>query len=204
METRVKERLTGALILVALLVIVVPEMLSGPDTPPASTSDAQGEADGPPLRSYTMDLGDAQSDQSALVPQSPTPAAGDDNPQGEVAATSASPPRSVPPPTPAAAPVTPPDSAPAATAPAPAVAAAPAGGSDAWWVQIGSFSQTANAERLVKQLDGAGIAARLSPVRSNGKELFRVRAGPVADRAAAEQLRARLAAAGHKGTLVAP
>lgn len=206
-ETRVKERLTGALILVALLVIVVPEMLSGPDTPPASPSDAQGESDGPPLRSYTMDLGDAQSDQSALVPQAPTPAAGDDDPQGEVAsAAPASQPRSVPPPppAPAAPPVTPPEPAPAVAAPAPAVAAAPAGGSDAWWVQIGSFSQTANAERVVKQLDGAGIAARISSVRSNGKELFRVRAGPVADRAAAEQLRGRLAAAGHKGTLVAP
>lgn len=69
---------------------------------------------------------------------------------------------------------------------------------------MGSFSQTANADRVVKELGAAGIPARVSAVRSNGKELFRVRAGPVADRAAAEQLRGRVAAAGHKGTLVPP
>jgi len=97
--------------------------------------------------------------------------------------------------------------APAATESRPATPAAaptPAAGSNAWWVQIGSFSQTGNADRVVKELGAAGIPARVSPIRSNGKELFRVRAGPVADRAAAEQLRRRVEAAGHKGTLVAP
>jgi cell division protein FtsN len=44
----------------------------------------------------------------------------------------------------------------------------------------------------------------VSPVRSGGKELYRVRAGPVATREAATSLQARLGTSGHKATLVAP
>lgn len=222
METRVKERLTGALILVALLVIVVPEMLSGPDVPPAAQPDQEAADDGPPLRSYTMELGGKQSDQSALTPQTMAQAV-TEAPAAPASTSAPAPAAPAPAPTPPPATAASTPAAPAATpAPAPAPAAAesraptrpssppaapaptPAAGSNAWWVQVGSFSQTANADRVVKELGAAGIAARVSAVRSNGKELFRVRAGPVNDRAAAEALRSRLAAAGHKGTIVPP
>ncbi len=223
METRVKERLTGALILVALFVIVVPEMLSGP-----SWRRADGNApaaDGPPVRSYTMELGGAQADQSALAPSTAAragaePAAPDSQPATPAPAEpAAAAPASAPEPLAAAveSPRVPPAAAPpvAATppaAPAPAAApassprspAAPAASGTSWWVQAGSFSQSANAQRVVRELGAAGISARVSSVRSNGKELFRVRAGPVADRSAAEALQRRMAAAGHKGTLVPP
>ena len=228
MESHVKERLTGALILVALLVIVVPEMLSGPKRPESATAAAP--TDGPPLRTYTMELGapgnGTVADQSALAPQtgtaaqvaataaqSRTPASESEAPARPVEA--AAPAESAPaasPATPAVPAATPPSSPPATTSPAPsrpavAPAAAPTPGASpgaAWWVQIGSFSQAANAQRLVKQLGAAGYPAQMGTVRSGNKELFRVRAGPVADRAAAEALRNRLAAAGHKGSLVAP
>jgi cell division septation protein DedD len=52
-ETQVKERLTGAVILVALIVLLVPELLSGPSS---STPVASQRADEPPMRSYTIDL----------------------------------------------------------------------------------------------------------------------------------------------------
>lgn len=197
METHVKERLTGALILVALLVVVVPEMLSGP-APRASGGDsAVTEADGPPLRTYSMDLGaprpGAAADQSALAPQAASPK------EEAKPAAPVTPQPAVTAPVENAAPEPIHDTAAMPEAP-PVVAAA----GSRWWVQVGSFSQSANAGRITRQLGDAGFPAVVSPVKSNGKELFRVRAGPVADRAAAEALRERLAAAGHKGTLVAP
>ena len=206
MDIQVKERLTGALILVALLVLLVPEILPGPVAERASEKAATDAADGPPLRSYALELGAegsaSGSDQKALAPQSaaaPAPAAEPEVTEShEVASVTpreelAPEPASTADPVPAK-----PESKPAAAAREPS---APAGG---WWVQIGSFSQAANAQRLTQQLIAAGFPAQLSSVRSNGKELFRVRAGPVGDRDAAETLRTRLAAAGHKGSLVAP
>jgi cell division septation protein DedD len=60
----VKERLTGAIILVALLVLLVPELLTGPESLQPARPAGVG---GPPLRSYTIDLhGDA--DRQPAVP----------------------------------------------------------------------------------------------------------------------------------------
>ncbi len=62
-----KERLTGAIILVVLIVLLVPELLSGPKGP-AATPPAAGAAspssEEPPLRSYTINLGDDSHTQS--------------------------------------------------------------------------------------------------------------------------------------------
>ena len=58
METRVKERLIGALILIALIVLLVPELLTGPH--PARGSGANGGA----VQTYTIDLA-APSSQAA-------------------------------------------------------------------------------------------------------------------------------------------
>jgi DedD protein len=60
---------------------------------------------------------------------------------------------------------------------------------------VGAFSSADGARRLVGELKGAGFPAYLlSP--APGKKLHRVRVGPVADRAAADQLAARLKARG--------
>ena len=55
-----KERLTGAIILVVLIVLLVPELLSGPKGPAASApaGAAVSSSEEPPLRSYTINLGD--------------------------------------------------------------------------------------------------------------------------------------------------
>jgi DedD protein len=67
LELLVKERLTGAIILVVLIVLLVPELLSGPKGP-AATPPAAGAAspssEEPPLRSYTIHLGDDSHTQS--------------------------------------------------------------------------------------------------------------------------------------------
>ena len=86
----------------------------------------------------------------------------------------------------------------------PASAAEPAP-SGKWWVQIGVFASRDNAQSLAQKLRAAGFIIDVSQMRSNGKELFRVRGGPVADKPAAVALQSRLDAAGQKkSSLVAP
>jgi DedD protein len=212
-ETSVKERLTGAIILVAALVILVPEMLSGPRQKPVAAGEPTAGEAGPPLRTYNMVLDEptatAPAAQATLTPAAPVEPPAVATVQVPVAPASA--PESVPAPVeepaderPVAA------SAPASTAtatptPAAATTAKPEPAASAgWWTQLGSFSSRANAERLARQLRAAGYTIDVSQVRSGGKELFRVRAGPVRDRDAALALQKRLAAAGHKSSLVAP
>ena len=55
MDIRAKERLTGAVILVVMIVLVVPELLTGPRQRAAPAAET---GDQPPLRSYTVDLTD--------------------------------------------------------------------------------------------------------------------------------------------------
>jgi DedD protein len=71
-----------------------------------------------------------------------------------------------------------------------------------WMVQLGVFSIQANAERLAQELKSQGFHALVSESSGGGRPLWRVRSGPVAERAAAEQLNARLRAAGHAGSVV--
>ena len=53
-------------------------------------------------------------------------------------------------------------------------------------MQIGSFSKEATAERVAKQLRDQGQSAFVMPVKSGGATLYRVRVGPLKDRASAE------------------
>jgi DedD protein len=210
-EGPVKERLTGALILVALLVIVVPEMLSGPGDRPA-THPAQAAESGPPMRTYSLQLESASAarsqDQSVLSPRSveaPVQATPADKPIAPEPATKA--PELVAPTEtdkPAA-----PASAASVAAPKPAPEQKPSPGPTPpvvaqWWAQLGSFASRDNAERLTRELRAAGYSVNLARVVAGGKELYRVRAGPEPTREAAMSLQARLAAAGHKSSLVAP
>jgi DedD protein len=217
LDVQAKDRLTGAVILVVLLVLVVPELLSGPDPKVAATTAQR--SDEPPLRSYTMDLGDtrrapASDPATAAAPpaavQAPPTAA-----PGASAAVAAAPPAKVPvpvvtaPPVAAPAPVTVPRPAVAAPAQEPAKApraavahaAPPASSGGGWTVQLGSFASRANAERLVADLKAKGFAAFSTESGSGGRTLYRVRVGPAGDRASAQALGAKLRAAGHAGTL---
>ena len=75
------------------------------------------------------------------------------------------------------------------------------GGSGAWMVQLGSFAQHANAERLARQVKAQGFRVSVSQ-ESSGRRLYRVRVGPAQDRSAATQLATQLQAAGHRGAVV--
>ncbi len=71
-----------------------------------------------------------------------------------------------------------------------------------WAVQLGSFSNQQNAEKLAASLRDQGYAAFLSQLERSGTALHRVRIGPQKDRAGAEQIAAQLAKSGHKGQVV--
>ena len=66
-----------------------------------------------------------------------------------------------------------------------------ASGAD-YYVQLGSFSNIANAQNLNAKIAGAA-SVQIVPVRVNGADFFRVMAGPVANAQDADLLRAYLA-----------
>ncbi|MCD9124616.1 SPOR domain-containing protein [Luteimonas fraxinea] len=87
---------------------------------------------------------------------------------------------------------TPPAATPA-TPPAPP-AAAPTSGTG-FIVQLGAFSNAAEANRLRDRLRGAGITAFTDSVDTDKGRLTRVKAGPVASRGEADQLKTRVRSA---------
>lgn len=56
-----------------------------------------------------------------------------------------------------------------------------------WTIQAGSFGQKSNAEKLMANLKLSGMPAYLSEIKVQDKTLYRVRIGPVATRQKAEQ-----------------
>jgi cell division septation protein DedD len=80
METRTKERLTGAIILVAIVVLLVPEIFSGRRQPQSQTDAplAEPAAAGTPVRRYTAPLGtDGDATMAAAPVMDDLPAAAD-------------------------------------------------------------------------------------------------------------------------------
>jgi cell division septation protein DedD len=61
-------------------------------------------------------------------------------------------------------------------------------------VQLGAFGQAADANALRDKVRAAGFSAFVEQVRTDSGVLNRVRVGPVASRADAEQLKAQVAA----------
>jgi len=218
MESRLKERLTGAAILVALIVLLVPEMFHGQRTDVAATASS---GEGPPVRSYTIDLSNspartaplqstpaavkAESSDAASVPGTAAvvdkpagnnaPASHGTSTSGGSAATAATP----------AAGAAGHAVASSATAASPGPAAhgaanARAGG--AWSVQLGLFAQHDNAERLVHSAQGKGFAAVIS--ERDAKGLYHVQVENLSDRAAAQAMQSRLHEQGLPAAVVAP
>jgi len=82
----VKERLTGAIILVALIVLLVPELLTGPVRSATAPQPAATSTEESPLRSYTIDLADDTRSRGDTAGSTGSPA-----PQPTVAPDSAEP-----------------------------------------------------------------------------------------------------------------
>jgi DedD protein len=206
MDRRVKERLVGASILVLLIVLIVPELLSGPAPGPVSPKLPVSAPE--PVRNVTVDLATSK----APIPEPPAeaePASSAQAPEAHSggAASAAADPAPALPAVPAA-PVPPKASpTPLETPPQPptsaATAAKPPAGQN-WAVQLGSFASHANAEKLVHQLKSQGFPVYVLSGGSGASARYRVRVGPMADRGSATQALAKLKAAGHAGALVSP
>jgi cell division septation protein DedD len=214
MEDPLKARLIGAVILVALAVLLIPELLSG-RKPAGPQAAAEGEGRG--TRTYTIDLTgavpahavpEAKPRDQATPAAAPTaaPPASRESVAGEGAATEPV----------AGPPVVPEPAQPVAAAKAVDAARAPgaeppravevkpanAGARPGWSVQVGAFGSVAAANRLVANLKSAGYRAYIAPISKGGKTLHRVRVGPEASRGDADNLAAKLKARALPATVV--
>jgi cell division septation protein DedD len=192
---QVKERLTGAIILVAFVVLLVPELLTGPVRSAPRATAVASAAEEPPLRSYTITLAEEAHPRGVSVhsgPEQPAPLAA---PPAAGAATAPAPPAAEQSTSPAAPPPT------ATSAPsAPPSSAAEPGSSQTYIVQLGSFASRANADRLARHVRAQGFTVSVS--QGSSGHLYRVRVGPARDHAAALELAQQLHAHGHRGAIV--
>lgn len=157
MDTPLKQRLIGAIVLVALAVIFLPMLVKGPApdsgvanvpiSAPAAPSDGQFETRELPLVAPTGGATGLQSGASTTQPLA------------DGAAVAADP--------------TPADTSPAVAA-------------GNYAVSFGAYASEADADRVIASLKGAQLAGFREPATINGRQAWRVRVGPYADRALAE------------------
>lgn len=185
-----KQRVVGAIVLVALAVIFLPMLLDGsgrpgrvdleveiPEEPEAPASRLDDEPVAADAGAGTdAAAGPAQADASAPGEAAPDgdadPAAAGDDDAGD-GGTAA-------------------DAEAGDGTDADADSGAASGESSAWVVQVGSFVQETNALVLRDRLQQQGYEAFAEQGSSDGQELWRVRVGPVPTRERAESLKQRL------------
>jgi len=215
MDRRVKERLIGATILVALIVLIVPELLPGPKPAPV-----QPLTDGLPgtTRNVSVNLttskavSEPQSADAAPLGAETHETQGGGASTGKVggpplqgASQEASAPATVSTlkAQESAAPVETAISSPKSAGESPVASDATAAHAHrAWVVQLGSFASKSNAEKLLHQLPSGGFY--LDSSGSGASLRYRVRMGPLADRGAAERAVTKLKGEGHAATIVKP
>ncbi len=181
MEQRFKQRLIGAVVLVALGVIFLPMLLSGPvertrvdielDMPEPPMVE-----DGPALPGEDMlsspEPGQALADQPAPRDPGSVPEA-------------AEPPNAIDiEPEPVAEAIADDEGAPDA---------APVADADALYVQVGAFASGDNAESLASRLREDGIELRVVEDEREGRLTYRVQVGPLGDAESAERMAQQLA-----------
>lgn len=167
-----KQRIVGALVLIAIGAIVLPFLLDthrdgqwwGKDNIPPKPDD------GFVTRVLPLDAW-AQQTQNSLVQAKAVP-------------------EQAPTPPPVA------EAADAAAVAPPPVAATPVSASvsaaTGWLVQLASFSSAANAEELRQRLQAKGYRVTIEVLKQDGQPIYRVRVGPEEGRAAADTLRERV------------
>ncbi len=181
MEVRVRERLLGALVLVAIVVLLVPSILKGRDPAP------RGAPDQPTKRvEVPIELTESAPADDVLVPEP-------DLPDAPVPAAIPPPQDSAPAKAEAVPAERPPEKPPEAAKPAKVPTASTTSEAPAWAVQLGAFANRAKAEQLVTELRRRGYAAFVLEYRATGQVLYRVRVGPEQDRERAAEIAVRLA-----------
>ncbi|MHC8321285.1 SPOR domain-containing protein [Pseudomonas sp. GB2N2] len=187
-----KQRMVGALVLVALAVIFLPMLFSRQDEQRQVTVEAPAAPQAPSVPPVQVESVVVPEPQA--LPQEPVPS-DDDIAQQEEPSMPVAP--VAPAPAPAAKPVTPPPVNKPTTAPSQPITAAPGkpdttqsridanGLSVSWSVQLASLASRAGAENLQKTLRSQGYNAYIRT--ADGKN--RVFVGPLIERAEADRLR---------------
>ncbi len=185
MDRALQERVIGAIVLVVLAVLIVPAFLDGPANDTETVVESvtlPGQNARQPATKKIVLIRDRTEPVPAKAPVAAAPSAPRPD-QRE-----------------------PPQSArPSATTTATAdrdAAAVPASSTGMWAVQLGSFSNQENAERLAASLRTQGYAAFLSKLDSATASMHRVRIGPQKDRDSAETVAVQLGKSGHAGQVV--
>ena len=197
MEQPVKERLVGAVIIVALAVIFVPMLFDGDGH--REFSRLQVEMPAPPALVFGQHfsaLGDQASPSAPSVPDTPSAMLDAAPDAAPAAASSADAPlssttaRAV---TPRRPPVVAAPPAPAAKAPAPRAARA-VSQLDIWVVQVGVYALRKNADEQRAKLSKAGFSPVFYKQHKNqrGETVYYVRIGPYEGRSAAARVAERL------------
>ncbi|MGE0189858.1 MAG: SPOR domain-containing protein [Steroidobacteraceae bacterium] len=194
MERQLKERLIGAAVLIAIVVILVPEMFSG--SPRTTDPDTPDVVNSGQLKTYQIDL-QASSvtappvEEASPLVESPMPEPVSElqssasvaavtveasNVEASSSSTSSSSHSS-----------TSRSTSVAASQPAvPTVSTSVNNRAGNWAVQIGSFGTQDRAQQIVAKLKSMGVVAAITPVKAGGKILYRVRTDGLAERAAAD------------------
>lgn len=172
MSEQLKERLTGAAVLVILGALLIPEFLSGPPADDLTGSEELllPAADTQPVRTHTIRLDqkqDAAQPPVAQAVRSESKTARQD--AGSATAKS-------------------PGEKPAAKPAARDTAQPAQSQTGGWVVQAGSFSSLENARRLTATLQSMGYDSFISEMVIDGRKLHRVRIGPPANRKAADRI----------------
>lgn len=197
MERALKERIIGAAILVSFVVLVVPIFLDGPPDETEMVSERVLLPGQDEQKTQTVVL---ERNRTEPVPLTSSTTAAADAVTSEAPAPKAQTAAETPPVAEKK-----PEPAPKAveSVPKPQVAKPPAASATGMWaVQLGSFSNKENAEKLAADLRKQGYAAFLSQLATDSGQLHRVRIGPQKDRESAEAMAKRLAKVGHKGQVV--
>ena len=194
MDRALKERIIGAAVLVLVVVLVVPVFLDGPSGDGELVNERvplPGQSD---QETKTIVL---ERDRSSPVPSNAGNEPAATPPQTKQVVVKPEPQAKVAETTPEPVVAKPEPEQPAKQMPS----AAPST-TGMWAVQLGSFGNKENAERLAADLRKQGFAAFLSQLSTSSGQLHRVRIGPQKDRESAEAMAERLAKAGHKGKVL--
>ena len=170
LEERLKQRLLGGAVLVALIVIFVPMLIEEPVDQRVVSDHAIPIKPQPQRPAPAIDA--PKKPVKPVVPQPPLPTPVVDEPP--------------PPPKPKAI------AKPKPKTTAPVAKPKPRPSPTAWIIQVASLTNQANAGKLVEKLRKADLPAQMERVKLGGKQHYRVRVGPEVDHRLAKKMLAKI------------
>ncbi len=195
LDKGLKQRVVGALVLVALAIIFLPMLLSRPDESRRVVVDAPAMPQAPAMPEVAQEP--VSVPEPELLPEEPVPV---DQPATTPAPLPTAPVATTQPSTPPSTPISPAPAVPVSTKPPATASATPAAPAAApsrldanslpisWSIQLASLSNRASAESLQKTLRSQGYNAYIR----SAEGMSRVFVGPLIERAEADRLRDQL------------